>query len=304
MLAPGHNIAELEKALPEFATQKFSKEFTEFAKFFTQPLTDIHLKSHLKEELEANGDLSYIYIFTSIALAVLLLACINYMNLSTAWASKRAKEIGIRKVVGALRTKVIKQFIGESLTVCFLSLIIAFILVELFIPIFNTLSGKQLVLEYSNLQLMGSALLITFFTGMAAGTYPAFVLSGFKPVEVLRGGFARIGNGSLMLRKGLVITQFFISTVLIIGTIAIFQQWNFLQDKKLGISSEHVVVVPLNTLNLRKEYSSIKNELLKNPDIISVSASNKRLTTRPGNYTYVGVIGEQGNTYACWRYRS
>jgi putative ABC transport system permease protein len=293
MLTPQADITEINKRLSQFTVEKFSKDFAAQAQFFTQALADIHLKSHLKEELEANGDISYLYIFSSIALAVLVLACINYMNLSTAWAAKRAKEIGIRKVVGALRKRIITQFIGESLTVCFLALMIAYFLVELFLPFFNTLSGKQLALQYTNFELIGGSLIITLVTGIAAGAYPAFVLSAFKPVDVLRSGFVRIGNGSLMLRKGLVVMQFCISTVLIIGTIAIFQQWNFLQEKKLGVNSEHVVVVPLNSLNLRQQYSSIKHELLKNPEILNVMASNKRLTTRPGNYTYVKVIGGQ-----------
>jgi putative ABC transport system permease protein len=287
MLAPGHEIDEIEKAMPEFINKMFSKEFGERTDFFIQPLTDIHLRSSLKEELEPNGDIHYVYVFTTIALVILLLASINYMNLATARASRRAKEIGIRKVVGAVKSKVIYQFLGESILVTLVALFFAVIIAQLFTPLFNSLSGKEISIDFTNVPVLASFFTIAIILGILSGTYPALILSSFKPVDALRAGITKVGNGAMFLRKGLVILQFSLSTALIIGTMIIFMQWNFLQEKKLGIDSDQIIVVPMSTRKIDKQNMLLKSEWLKNSNIESVTASNKRLTERPGNYTMV-----------------
>ena len=297
MLAPGQDISEIEKALPDFIIEKFSKEFSERTQFFIQPLTDIHLRSALKEELEANGDIHYVYVFTTIAFVILLLASINYMNLATARASRRAKEVGIRKVVGAVKSKVIFQFLGESIIITTIALVFAFVLAQLFTPFFNSLSGKQITLDLGNVGLTATFLAIALITGILSGTYPAFVLSSFNPVDVLRSGFAKIGNSGAFLRKGLVIVQFSLSTALIIGTVIIFMQWDYIQEKKLGIQSEQILVVPMATKEIDNKNILLKSELLKNSNIEHVTASNKKLTDRPTSYTTVQVR-ESDNSYA------
>ena len=289
MLSPGHDIAEIEKQLPDFTVKKFSKEFADGTHFFIQPLTDIHLHSALKEEQEPTGDITYVYVFTSIAVGILLLACINYMNLATARASRRAKEIGIRKTVGAVRSKVISQFLGESVLISVIALLFAFLLAEIFIPLFNLLSGKDLEIDYSDPTLLIMFMGITMLTGILSGIYPAIILSSFKPVDVLRGGFIRVASGSIFLRKGLVILQFALSTTLIIGAIIVFQQWSYLQESKLGIRSDHILSIPISTQKIDRNNRLLKTAWLRNANIQSVTASNKKLTERPGNYTSVRV---------------
>ena len=297
MLAPGQNISEIEKGLPEFVVKQFSKEFAERTQFFIQPLEDIHLRSALKEEIEANGDIHYVYVFTTIAIVILLLASINYMNLATARASRRAKEVGIRKVVGAVKSKVIYQFLGESILITTIALVFSFILAQLFTPLFNSLSGKEITFDLGNVGLIATFLAIALATGVMSGTYPAFILSSFRPVDVLRSGFAKIGSSATLLRKSLVIVQFSLSTILIIGTVIVFMQWSYMQEQKLGIDSEQILVVPMSTREIGKQNTLLKSEWLKNSYIENVTASNKRLTARPTSYTAVQVK-ETNNSFA------
>jgi putative ABC transport system permease protein len=188
--------------------------------FILQPLTSIHLYSETNFELEAGGNASYVYIFGAIAIFMLVVACINFINLSTAGASKRAKEVGVRKVAVSDRLQLIKQFLCESLMITMLALIIAFVLVKLALPTFNDISGKNLSLDTKPIiAFVGLGLLV----GIAAGFYPAFYLSSFKPIAVLKGKLAG-NNKSFGLRSSLVVFQFFISVGLIISTIVVYQQ--------------------------------------------------------------------------------
>ncbi len=263
----------LESRFPSFVDKVRGEGSSKFIQYSLQPLLDIHLHSNLRFELEPNSDIRYIYIFGAIAIFILLIAAFNYMNLSTARSIRRSKEVGIRKANGARRGQLILQFTGEAVFFSFLAMWIALLLAELLMPYFNNLSGKNLDINLLNnwkilLVLFGTSVL----TGILAGSYPAFFLSGFKPVHALYGNI-RLGSGNIRLRKALVILQFSISILLIICTLTIYSQWNYMKNARLGIEPDNVVIV-----NMPDHYRTFKDEILKNPDIISVSASNKKPT--------------------------
>lgn len=209
--------------------------------FYTQPVTDIHLASNLKWELEPNSDKLYVYVFTIIGLFILLIAAINYINLSTAKSSIRAKEIGVRKVVGAVRSSLIKQFLIESIITCLAAFILALVVAQLLLPVVNSLTQKHLSF-FNSSGLILLALLVALGLGLIAGVFPALYLSSFKPITVLK-GLKFTEKGALAWRKGLVVVQFTISIVLIIGAIIISQQMNFIRSAKLGLNIDQVVVV-------------------------------------------------------------
>lgn len=201
--------------------EEFLKQGNSF-EYQMNPLKDIHLYSHKDWEIEQNGNIMYIYVFIGIALLVILISGINFMNLSTARSGKRAKEVGVRKVTGASRKMLITQFLTESVIQSFIALFLAFILVELFIPGFNNIMDTELYLFNDHLnQTLLFSLLVTLFYGLFAGSYPAFFLSSFQPVAVLKGDFTKTKSGSL-LRKGLVVFQFTASAILIVGMLIIF----------------------------------------------------------------------------------
>ncbi|MCP5103155.1 MAG: FtsX-like permease family protein, partial [bacterium] len=240
---------------------------------YLQKLRDIHLRStHLTGVLPGAGDITYIYLFAAMALIVLLIACINFMNLTTARSGKRAREIGLRKVVGARRSAIIKQFFGESLVMALIALTFALLLVELLLPAFNEISGKQLTLDFtgSPVILLGLAA-ITLFTGLAAGSYPALFLSSFQPAEVLKGA-VRSGTRGGRTRKALVIFQFSLTVIFLVGAVVIHNQLDYLQGKKLGFDKEHLVYLEIPEA-LRSRYLSIKNEFRQNSSVSGVTAS-------------------------------
>ncbi len=241
-----------------------------YFKFLLQPLTDIHLHSDLDAEIAANGDIRYVYIFSAIALFVLLIACVNFMNLSTARSAGRAKEVGIRKTLGSVRQQLIGQFLVEAVLISFLALLLAILLAEAALPFFNDLANKQLTTRYLHPWyflplLLGAVGLI----GLLAGSYPAFFLSAFRPAAVLKGKLAGGINRS-WLRSGLVVMQFGISIVLITGTVVIYQQLNHIRNKKLGFDKEHVLVVH-NTYYLGDQAETFKNEALREPGVVAAT---------------------------------
>jgi len=237
--------------------------------FWIQPLKDIHLKSALKWELEPNSDILYVYIFTMIAIFIILIAAINYMNLATATASIRAKEIGVRKVIGALKKSLVNQLLTESVLICLIALIAAAFLAQLVIPMVNNLTGKQLNL-LANSSFLVYALLGTLFLGAAAGIFPALYMASFKPVTVLK-GFKSNQKGALNLRKSLVVVQFTISIVLIIGAIIISQQMQFIRSAKMGLDADKVVVINKSSRIQNKQ--SYVNEILKIKGVKKVAMS-------------------------------
>jgi putative ABC transport system permease protein len=198
------------------------------------PLTDIHLHSNKSYEFEANGNITYVYIFSVIAIFILLIACVNFMNLSTARSANRAKEVGIRKVAGSLRSHLITQFLTESVLLSFISLLLALLLSVLLLPFFNQLAGKEMhVSTLFSTWLLPVMVTLVFIVGCIAGSYPAFYLSSFQPVQVLKGKIAK-GFKSSWLRSSLVVFQFTISIILIIGTIVIYNQLDYIRSRKIG----------------------------------------------------------------------
>ena len=238
-------------------------------------LTDIHLHSHLDYELTDNSDIKKVYIFSVIALFMLLIGSINYMNLSTSQAMLRAKEIGIRKVSGANRTMLISQFLGESILITAIATVLALFIVSLCLPILNNLIDKKLeIVQLFNLKSMGIVAITTLVVGVLAGLYPAFFLSSFKPVSVLKGIFKLKTGGNISLRKSLVITQFAISIVLIFSTIVVVKQLKYMQTQSLGFNKDYLVTLTYND-QIRNQYDAFRDELLSNALIKNAARSSR-----------------------------
>ena len=226
------------------------------------PLTDIHLHSNKSYEFEANGNVASVYIFSVIAIFILLIACVNFMNLSTARSANRAKEVGIRKVAGSLRSNLITQFLTESVLMSFFSLLLALGVAALLLPLFNQLAGKQMsVFTLFSTWLLPVLIALIIVVGCIAGSYPAFYLSSFQPVQVLKGSIAKGFKGS-WLRSGLVVFQFFISITLIIGTIVIYNQLNYIRSREIGYNRDQVLVIH-NTSVLDNQKKAFRQEMLK-----------------------------------------
>src|SRR6185312_8988545 len=239
--------------------------------FALQPLTSIHLYSHSNYELSPPGNALYVYIFGAIAIVMLLIACINFINLSTASASKRAKEVGVRKVIGSGKIQLIKQFLFESALLVFIALLISIVLVQLALPVFNHLSGKNLSIPF-NIKIVAAFVGLGLLVSIIAGVYPAFYLSSFKPIEVLKGKFTP-GNKSFGLRSSLVVFQFFISVGLIIGTIVVWQQMKYVQNKNLGYDKDQLLTIP-NSYALEQNEEVYKQEMLNDPRVINATVSS------------------------------
>ncbi len=234
--------------------------------YYLQPLKDIHLHSNMFSELEPNSDIKYIYIFSVIALFILIIASINFMNLSTARSAGRAKEVGIRKVMGSFRSQLIRQFLTESMVLSFISMLIAFLLAHLALPFFNILANKELtILDHFNWEMMLATIGIILLTGVLAGSYPAFFISALQPINVFK-GLIRSGVKSGFLRSGLVVFQFAISIVLFIGTLVTMNQLRYIQNMNMGYDKEKVLIL-YNTHLLDKQAETFKNEMLKYPQV-------------------------------------
>ncbi|MDB5119906.1 MAG: hypothetical protein JWN56_1124 [Sphingobacteriales bacterium] len=286
VLPKGYDYKQLEAKLPQVVEKYMGPQvqkamgltFAEFKQkgnrlgLNLQPLTDIHLHSNLSGELEAGGDIKYVYIFSAISIFMLIIACINFMNLSTAGASKRAKEIGIRKVLGSEKIELVKQFLTESVLLAVLALAVSVLLVLAALPLFNQLSGINLSLDISkHVWFIPGLLFFGLFVGLLAGSYPAFVLSSFKPVLVLKGKFTT-GNKTTGLRSGLVVFQFFISITLIVCTTVVYKQLIYIQNKELGYQKDHVLVLP-STYFLGANEKAFYNQLIQDSRITSASIS-------------------------------
>ena len=235
-----------------------------------QPLTGIHLHSHLQWEIEANGAVSHIYIFAGVALVVLLIACINFMNLATARSIHRAKEVGVRKVNGARRGQLIGQLLSESVVVTFVAAALAVVLLAVLLPAFNALTDKSLTLVQLGQPVFIVGLLgLTLLVGLLAGSYPAFVLSDFKPVDMMRGTFR---GGRTTVRKALVVVQFTISMVLLASLGVVYDQMHFIQEKDLGFDRAQVVAIPLSDPQTRARNDRYRAVLMTDPNIVEVSS--------------------------------
>ncbi len=241
--------------------------------YYLQPLTAMHYDSRLN--YGNFSDISRSYIFSLVAFLILIIGCINFINLSTARAVKRAKEVGIRKVIGAKKSQLFNQFILESMLLSFLSLLAALVASYLFLPFFNSLTDKGLHLNlFSDIQLLLVMLSVTIIVGLFSGSYPSMVLSSFQPEEIFKGSSRKAGVLGVMLRKGLVIFQFALSLVFIIGMIVVLKQMSFIQNTELGFEKNNLVSVSLHEDKaVAKRYDVIKSELLSHPDIIDMAAS-------------------------------
>ncbi len=286
VLPKGYEYKKLEAKLPQeidkyigpqlqkgmgVTLQQFRKAGNNIG-LYLQPLTDIHLHSDFTGDMEPYGDIQYVYIFSAVAIFMLLIACINFMNLSTASASKRAREVGIRKVMGSVKMQLVRQFLLESLLLTTVALVLALGIVYWALPVFNMLTGQNISLHFTSSPWVIPALvLFGLFTGILAGSYPAFFLSSFNPIAVLKGRFTG-GKKSIGLRSGLVVFQFFISISLIIGTTVVYKQLSYIQHKKLGYDKNQVVVIEQSGA-LGRNDEAFKQELLTDPRVINVSES-------------------------------
>ena len=235
-----------------------------------QRFDDIYLHSHFSADGKLEGGrIEYVRLFSIVAIFILLIACINFMNLTTARSVKRAKEIGVRKVVGAFRSSLVRQFIGEAVLLAFIAVIVAILMTILLLPSFNSLTQKQISFPFSDAYFWISILALTAITGIISGSYPALFLSAFNPVTVLKGTL-KLKSGSVWFRKGLVVFQFVLSIVLIIGTIVISKQINYVQTKNLGYDRENLIYIPLEG-DLTKQYKYLKEQALNMPGIEAVS---------------------------------
>jgi len=238
-----------------------------------QPLTEIHLHSHLTGELEPNSDIKYVTIFSLIAVFILALACINFMNLATARSASRAKEVGLRKVVGSSRWQLVRQFLSESVLTTGMALLIAMGLVELLLPAFGNLSGREFDSAFVGGWAMTPVLIgIVILVGLFAGSYPAFFLAAFRPITALKSGKSLSSRGHAWLRKTLVVSQFAISVGLMIGTFVVYNQLQYIRDRALGFDKEHVLVIH-RAVTLGKHLSAFENELRQHPGIRSATAT-------------------------------
>ena len=288
----------IEKYAKNNIEKQFARSYKEFKTsgngytYSLQPLKQIHLTSHLEGELQPNGSIQAVYIFSVVAIFILLLACINFINLATARSSERAKEVGIRKTFGSEKKSLILQFLAESAFLSFISMVLAIGLVYLLVPLFNQIAGKEFSLN--SLFSVSSILVLlsfTLFTGLVAGLYPAFVLSSFRPITVLKGKFKSSGYG-LALRNGLVVFQFTISVILIICTIVVNSQMNYMTSEKLGFNKEQTIIIE-RTGQLGENTRAFKNDVMSIAGVEYISGAS----ALPGQKNYFGtswqVTGKQ-----------
>ena len=273
MLKPGADPDVFEKKLQGVVNRFVHLDNLKIA-YKMQPITSIHLHSDMVYEPEEVGSISYVFILSAIAIVLLIIACINYMNLTTARSAKRAKEIGIRKVTGSTRATLIFQFLIESSLIAVISVLISLGLLLLLLPIFGQLSGKLFTIhDVLRPQVLLAFLSMTLSVGVAGGGYPAFYLSKFNPVHVLKGGLSK-GSGNIVLRRVLITLQFSISMIMLICTITIYNQLRFLGNKDLGFSRDMIVALSAKQGNVFSKINTFKNELRKDPHVISVSSSS------------------------------
>lgn len=262
---------KISDALPTFVKAHFPESLSaDGVVLRMQKANAIHLTSQLELEFEQNGNLQHVYLFSFIAILILLIAVINFMNLATARAAKRGKEVGLRKVLGAHKKMLVGQFMGEAVLTSFLALVIAVGIISTVMPWFNQITGKDIVVDVTdNLPLLAGLVSLGLFVGLLAGSYPAFVLSSFQPTEVLKGKSAVIGTKDF-LRKALVVSQFVISISLIICIGIVYKQLHYIHNKELGFNKDQIVMIDFG-FNLFNNYGALKSELLKNHEIQAVT---------------------------------
>ena len=277
----------------------FEKKVGFQQRFFLQPLKDIYLTSNLYHEAGSTGNKTYLYYFIAIAIFILIIASINFVNLSTARSTGRAREVGIRKVAGAEKKQLINQFLGEALFTTFISAGIAVLIIIFCLPYFRYLTGKDIELNFISTGIILCIILIPLAVGLLAGSYPAFFLSAFHPIDTLKGAFGHTKKGA-KLRKGLVVFQFAISILLIISMIIVTQQLGFMRNQDLGFDKEQIVVLSLRgSGEARQKYNVLKNEFMKHSTIVSASASYTVPGRNPNSNAMLpeGFTGDQWQTF-------
>lgn len=276
-LPDGYDISKMYASLDTVIKEKVNPIFEQFGitiRYELQPILDIHLYSKIQDEAEAGGDISYIYIFASVAFFMLIIAAINYMNLATARSIKRAKEVGVRKVMGSQRRQLIAQFITESVVIALIALALSLLFVYALLPAFNTLANKSIPFSYvMQTRVIVSLLAIVVIVGVVGGSYPAFYLSGFNPVIVLKGKVSAQG-GNVVFRKFLVVFQFAISIFMLISTLVVFDQLQFMRNKDLGFEKERVMLLSLNEKALREKAQGLIQRLRQSPEVAFVGTAS------------------------------
>ncbi len=299
LLSEDSDYKATEEKLPAFLEKHLGEKSKEFFPFL-QPLTDIYLHSNLTGELEPTGNILYLYIFACVALLILFVACINYMNLATARSIRRAREVGLRKTLGSNRTQLLYQFYGESFLVTLLAVTMAFLLVEMATPWFNPVMGKSL----SVLSLMNSfeIFLIAGFIiciTLVAGSYPALYLSGFQPAAVFKGGTAG-GNRASSLRKGLVVVQFATAVFLVIATLIVSEQFDYFNQGRWGQEADRIITIPLRGSDAAQNFTAYKNAIRSHADVLGVTTSSFTPFTQHKFGTFrVPEVLQDGNEFEC-----
>ena len=260
--------SELEAKILACKTRNYEEKGVSYS---VLPLTQIHLHSSDVENFESTGDIQYVYFLGTIAVIILLIACMNYMNLANALALKRMREIGIQKIVGAGRSHLFAQHIGETLLLTFLAMILALLLVEIALPLINRISGKPLAMDYANVRLMLALFSTTLLTGLLTSLFPGFFISGFQPIQAIKGQL-KIGHSNINFRNAFTVLQFALTTLILVSTFIVFQQLRYVQRKNLGFNHENVICLPVKG-EITTGYTAFKQQLLDSGTIQSVCRS-------------------------------
>ncbi|GAB3643037.1 ABC transporter permease [Spirosoma arcticum] len=316
-ITPNTSFEQVTAKIERIKARHAQEEAKFDPKAFLHPMSQWHLRSEWENGVSVRGRIQFVWLFGIIGLFVLLLACINFMNLSTARSEKRAKEVGIRKAVGSVRGQLISQFLSESLLVAVIALVFALLLVQILLPQFNELVDKKTVFPGSRMVFWALSFGFTLLTGLVAGSYPALYLSGFQPVRVLKGTF-RVGRFAALPRKVLVVTQFTVSVTLIIGTIIVFQQIQHAKNRPIGYDRTGLLSIRINTPDLRGHYDAIRYDLLRTGAVLDIAESSSPTSevwssdasfdwkgkdpNQVGDFGTVGVTHEYGKTVG-WQFK-
>lgn len=277
LLSKGSDVTEVAGHIPAMLARHQPADYDVRKRIMLQPLREIHFRSAgIEEDRNANkSDVAYVYVLAAIALFIVLIACINYMNLATARSANRSSEIGLRKVVGALRKQLVWQFLTESVIMSLSALLLAFVVVQNVLPVFNTFAAKELQLSWhADGFFMVGLLLLATLVGVFAGSYPALYLSRIGIMQTLKNS-SQAGSRGSRLRRMLVVTQFALSVILMIATLAAYAQMRYIQDKRLGFNQDHLVVIDINSGGVRSSFAAMKNDFLRIPDVKNVSVSSR-----------------------------
>jgi len=289
LLKPGVDPQRIDARLPEFIKNHIQESFRDEVSLRLQALTDIHLHSHLEFEIEANGNADDIYIFSGVAIFVMLIACINFMNLSTAQSARRAKEVGMRKAIGAVRRQLISQFILESAMIGIVAVVLSIFIIVMMLPYFNTFTGKHLPYRVFNFSLVVGLFSVGLFVACLSSLYPAFILSSFQPLKVLKA--AKADTKGIQLRQILVTFQFAISIALIIITCVAIKQVGYLHSSPLGFTKDNIVMIPVIRTPIAQNYRTIVDEALRQSSIEAITAVEEIVGIRHqgGDYLFEGM---------------